>query len=135
VVQSLELKNPTTIGRTHEIIITRRAKKHNMSKLNFKITSYKNQGHGHLFIEGQKLPPPSKRITLLQKNIKVLSAQIIHKHKKGDIEFEVIRINRVKSFGEVRLHTASMLYPGNYEIKIEYTGELEEENLKAQAVP
>lgn len=82
---------------------------------------------GLVIIEGQKFPPPSKRITLKQKNIRVKGAKIIAKTKKGDVEFEVIRINRVKSFGEVRLHTKSMLYPGVYEVTLEYYGELNKE--------
>lgn len=81
-------------------------------------------------IEGQKFPPPSKRIILYQKNIKVLDAKIIYKSKKGDIEYEIARINRIKSFGEIRLHTANILYPGNYEVSIEFSGKLEEQFLK-----
>lgn len=83
----------------------------------------------HLVIEGQKFPPPSKRITLHQKSIKVLGAKIIYKSKKGDIEFEVIRINRIKSFGEVRLHTNNLLYPGSYEVSLEFSGKIDEDNL------
>jgi hypothetical protein len=102
-------------------------------KLNFKIENYtisSNLNSSHLIIEGYKLPPPSKRITLSQKNIKVLSAKVVYRHKKGDIEVEVIRINAIKSFGEIRLHTESLLYPGNYHIELEYAGELDENALR-----
>jgi hypothetical protein len=105
----------------------------NTTKKNFQATSYtitsKNKsGISSVVIEGQKLPPPSKRITLHQKNIKVLSAKIIYKHKKGDIEFEISRINHLKSFGEVRLHTNSILYPGTYLVTLEYIGEVDSKN-------
>jgi hypothetical protein len=98
-------------------------------KENFKITAYNmhnDNNKSFVRIEGQKLAPPSKRITLNQPGIKVLSAKIIHKHKKGDIELEITRINHLKSFGEVRLHTNSMLYPGTYKIKLEYSGDIKE---------
>jgi hypothetical protein len=102
-------------------------KKANFKPINYK--SSKETGYFAVEIEGQKLPAPSKRITLKQPGIKVLSAKIIYKHKKGDSEYEVIRINHLKSFGEVRLHSNSMLYPGNYNVKIKYTGVLDESNL------
>jgi hypothetical protein len=101
-------------------------------KPNFIISNYalsKSGEHFVLQIEGQKLPPPSKRITLNQTNIKILSAKIVYKHKKGDIEFEVNRINFIKSFGEVRIHTNNVLYPGKYVLDIEYTGQLDKSNL------
>jgi hypothetical protein len=104
-----------------------------VSKINFKITNYtlaEDSERKQIIIEGQKLPPPSKRITLYQPTIKVLSAKIIYKHKKGDIEYEVCRVNRLKSFGEVRLHTNTTMYPGSYIITIEYNGALNESNLK-----
>jgi hypothetical protein len=98
---------------------------------NFKPFSYKasNATTATLIIEGQKLPPPSKRITLNQKNIKVLSAKIIYKSKKGEIEYEVSRINHVRSFEEVRLHTNNVLYPGTYVITLEYQGNPDEAQL------
>lgn len=101
-------------------------------KPNFKPESYRLYiKDGSLCVEiiGLKLPPPSKRITLNQKNIKVLSAKIVYKHKKGDIEFEVIRINRMKTVGEIRLHTHNLLYPGMYILALEYKGELDESSL------
>jgi hypothetical protein len=103
-----------------------------MRKPDFKINSCTASGEGdskQLVIEGQKLPPPSKRITLRQKNIKIIDAKIIYKHKKGDIECEIKRINRVKSFGEIRLHTNSVLYPGIYIVSLSYAGELDEKML------
>lgn len=101
-------------------------------KPNFKPESYRLYiKDGSLCVEiiGLKLPPPSKRITLEQSNIKVLRAKIVYKHKKGDIESEVSRINRMKSFGEIRLHTKNLLYPGMYIVTLEYTGELDKSNL------
>ena len=109
-----------------------------MSKINFEISNYTisdNENSKKIIIEGQKLPPPSKRITLHQKNIKILSAKIIHKHKKGDIEFEVVRINHIKSFNEIRIHTNSILYPGTYILTLSYTGQIDEEQLDSNQLP
>jgi hypothetical protein len=111
--------------------------KRNMSgKINFKITNYtksEEAGFKKIVLNGHKLPPPSKRITLNQTGIKILDAKIIHHHKKGDIEFEIIRLNRVKTFGETRLHTSVIMYPGSYTVILEYSGDLNEEALKNQA--
>jgi hypothetical protein len=103
-------------------------------KINFKVESYKvatNGDLGQLIIGGYKMPPPSKRITLHQKNIKVLDAKIVFKHKKVDVEVEVARINHLKSFGEIRIHANSVLYPGSYIITLEYKGQLDEKQLQA----
>jgi hypothetical protein len=103
-------------------------------KINFQVknfTKFEDSNSKKLKIEGQKLRPPSKRITFNQKSLKIIGAKIIYKHKKSDIEFELKRINHVKSFGEVRLHTNNILYPGNYTVILTYTGDLDEESLKA----
>jgi hypothetical protein len=104
-----------------------------MSKINFNITKVEFINPNYVRLEGLKLPPPSKRITLHQANIKVSSAKIIYKNKKGDIEFEVSRVNHLKSFGEVRLHANNVMYPGAYVVEIEFKGKLDEEILKKQA--
>ncbi len=116
----------------------------NRPSYNFKPSRYKlkiktNQKDGTfegvLEIEGQKLPPPSKRITLNQKGLKISSATVIYKHKKGDIEFEVSRINHLKSFQEVRLHTNNLLYPGQYIVKLEYSGKAAIDNFECLNKP
>lgn len=74
----------------------------------------------HLVIEGRKLPPPSKRITLHQKGLKIAAAKITRQDKHGPIEHEVIRINHLPTFEQVRLHTDGMLYPGPYVIELNF---------------
>lgn len=75
---------------------------------------------GHLIITGQKLPPPSKRITLHQDGLKITSAKIFRAQKNVTEEHEVIRINHLKTRGEVRLHCRSLLYPGQYRLELEF---------------
>lgn len=73
-----------------------------------------------LVITGKKLPPPAKRITLHQKGLKITAAKIIKKDKKGLSEYEVLRINHLPTFDEVRIHTKDILYPGHYQIDLAY---------------
>ncbi len=73
-----------------------------------------------LLILGNKVDRPSHRITLHQKKLKISAAKINRKDKKGVVEFSVDRINHLNSFEEARLHTKETLYPGQYEILLEY---------------
>lgn len=66
------------------------------------------------------MPPPSQRITLHQKGLKIISAKIFRRDKAGQKEYEIKRINHLPTFEEVRLHTKELLYPGDYEIVLEY---------------
>lgn len=76
---------------------------------------------GELVIVGQKFPPPSKRITLHQDGLKVLSAKITRQNKNIVEEYEVIRINHLNARREVRLHTKSTMFPGKYTLHLEFT--------------
>lgn len=93
-------------------------------ELKLVVNSDKKAFLGELIIEGQKMPPPNKRITLNQKGLKVIKAQIIYHHKNGDIYLEVARINHLKSFEEVRLHVNTIMYPGAYTLTLQYCGKL-----------
>ena len=73
-----------------------------------------------LVIAGQKLPPPSKRISLHQKGLKIISAKIVRVDKRGPKEYEVIRINHLPTIQQVRLHSKELQYPGNYQITLHY---------------
>jgi aminopeptidase N len=84
----------------------------------------KKSFHGTVTIHGKKVGPPSQRITLHQKDLKVIAATIIKHDKKGDAEVAVERINLQKSFDEVRLHTTDMLYAGEYTLTLEFSGQI-----------
>ena len=73
-----------------------------------------------LVIAGQKLPPPSQRISLHQKGLKIIKAEIVRADKRGPKEYEVIRINHLPTIQQVRLHTKELLYPGRYQIVLNY---------------
>lgn len=79
---------------------------------------------GSVVIKGKKVGRPSQRITLHGKDLKISSAKLVRTDKKGEQELSVERINPHKSFDEVRLHSDAMLYPGEYTIALEFSGQI-----------
>jgi hypothetical protein len=77
------------------------------------------QGICNLIIDGQKFGPPSKRICLHQKNLKILSAEI-YRLGKNPLQYQVDRINHLPTFEQVRLHTKEIQYPGAYRLSLSY---------------
>lgn len=90
--------------------------------LDLTLDSNKMVFSGAIKIIGKKVGRPTKRITLHQKNLKILTAKIT-KHAKSSVqEIEVIRVNSHEGYDEVRLHTKEIIYPGLYTIEIIYDG-------------
>jgi len=79
---------------------------------------------GKVTIRGRKTGRPSQRITLHGKDLKVGSAKVIKHDKKGEQEIEISRVNLQKSYDEIRLHSAQMIYPGEYTISVEFSGSI-----------
>ncbi len=79
---------------------------------------------GSVVITGKKVGRPSQRITFHQKGLDVYAARLRRTDKKGAKDFVVSRINPQKSYDEVRLHCDEMLYPGEYEIRLEFRGNI-----------
>jgi aminopeptidase N len=79
---------------------------------------------GTVMIQGKKTGRPSQRITFHQKDLDITAATIIKHDKKGDTVIKVGRINKHKSFDEVRLHADEMLYPGEYSVNIIFGGSI-----------
>ncbi|MEO5627683.1 MAG: M1 family metallopeptidase, partial [Candidatus Saccharimonadales bacterium] len=79
---------------------------------------------GTVTITGKKTGRPSQRLTFHQHELKITSAKITKRDKKGSETIEVVRINSHKSFDEVRLHSKQMLYPGSYSITLEFSGKI-----------
>lgn len=78
----------------------------------------------HLLITGRKFDRPSKRITLHQRGIKIYKATVSHERKNILYHHSVSRINHIKSFEQVRIHTAESLYPGKYDIELQFTSNM-----------
>ena len=82
---------------------------------------------GRVKINGKKVGRPSQRLTLHQNGLKIKSVKLTKLDKKsGEQAIEVIRINTQKSFDELRLHTAEQLFPGEYGLEIEFSGQITE---------
>ncbi len=79
---------------------------------------------GSVVITGKKLQRPSQRLTFHQKGLKITDASITRHDKKGDEEIAVDRINHHGSYDEVRLHSTKMLYPGEYTVRLEFSGKI-----------
>ncbi len=79
---------------------------------------------GSVTIKGKKVGRPAQRITLHQKDLDITNVSIVKHDKKGDIPLEIARVNTHKNFDEVRLHTSTMVYPGNYTIKLDFSGKI-----------
>jgi aminopeptidase N len=84
------------------------------------IDKHKRTIKGTVTIIGLVTKRPSNRITLHQKNIKILSAKVIKQDKKGEIELEVDRINNHQKANEARLHTKEKVFPGKYRLEVEF---------------
>jgi len=94
-----------------------------LSKPQFQAASYElliKGGACLLTIRGRKLQPPSQRITLQQQNLKINSAKISRLDKKGVRDYQISRINHLASFQQARIHTAEIMYPGEYQLTVEY---------------
>ena len=77
---------------------------------------------GTVTIRGKKTGRPSQRLTFHQRGLKVTRARIVRLEKKGGGEIPLARINNQDTLHEVRLHAASMVYPGQYEVTLEFGG-------------
>lgn len=79
---------------------------------------------GTVVIFGKKVGRPSQRISLHQKNLKIKSAKIVKNTKFAEEELKISRINQQKSFDELRIHSESMIYPGDYTVTVEFSGKI-----------
>lgn len=99
---------------------------------NYILKKSADSGSAVLLIEGEKSGRPNQRIRLNQKGLKISRAGIKQYQKDKQIEHQISRINYLPTLEEVRLHTAAPLYPGKYEIELEFSP-VDVANLKALA--
>lgn len=92
--------------------------------LNVQIDADHMQFCGTVTVRGKKTGRPSQRLTFHQHGVKVESATIVRHDKKGESEISLSRINHQESLDEVRLHSDSMLYPGQYEVTMYFSGSI-----------
>jgi aminopeptidase N len=75
---------------------------------------------GRVIITGKKVGRPSKRLTFHANGLRVTRASITHHSKKATVAVDIARINHHKSFHEVRLHSDAQMFPGDYEVMMEF---------------
>ncbi len=95
-------------------------------KLELTLDPNEKKFSGFVTIRGRKTGRPSQRLTFHAKDLKITKA-VLHKVAKKSsntdgTEIKIDRINNHKSYNEVRLHAAEMLYPGEYHIVLEFNG-------------
>ena len=78
---------------------------------------------GTVSISGKKVGRSSQRIILHQKGLKIVKATVFQQQKDKSFEEIVMsRINTQDSYDEVRLHSDKTLYPGEYNVTLEFSG-------------
>ena len=92
--------------------------------LNLEVHPKEKVFSGTVIISGHKTGRPSQRLTFHQNGLKVTAAHLTKHDKKGDHNLTVDRINAHNSFDEVRLHTKDKLYPGQYTVRLEFSGKI-----------
>lgn len=85
---------------------------------------------GTVTIVGKKMGRPSHRIVLYQRGLKIIRASLLRIDKTGRTEIPIDRINTHNLYDEARLHSSHMLYPGNYELSVEFLGKAFPSTLK-----
>ena len=78
---------------------------------------------GSVVIRGRKSGRPSKRLVFHAKGLKVSSATVTSKSRTNEQkEVKLSRIITHAGYDELRLHSADLLYPGEYRIEIKFSG-------------
>lgn len=93
-------------------------------RLYLELDPYQDTFSGRVTVSGEKIGRPSKRITFHQKGIRVTSARINKHGKNGISDIATDRVNTHRTYDEVRVHTSELLYPGHYEVELEFQGKI-----------
>lgn len=97
--------------------------KPNNYELKIAISEDKKSFTGSVTIKGHKVGKPSSRITFHQKDLKVSNVSVEHADKKNEkSHIEIDRVVLQNKRDEVRLHSKSTLYPGEYTISMDFSG-------------
>ena len=79
---------------------------------------------GIVKISGKKAGRPAKRLTLHAKDLKINSVNLVLIDRSGKREINIERVVLHKAYDELRLHTNELLYPGEYEVEINFSGQI-----------
>lgn len=78
----------------------------------------------HVVVRGKKVGRPSRRITLHAKGLKVVDVKLTKISKESSSKVEIERTNIHSRFDELRIHSESLIYPGDYQVEITTKGEI-----------
>jgi aminopeptidase N len=94
-------------------------------KININIAEDKRSFTGKIEIIGKKTGRPNQRITLHQKDLKISNVKIVSRNKNGyDQNIDISRVILQNSYDEVRIHTESIFYPGEYTVSMNFSGQI-----------
>lgn len=93
-------------------------------KLSIEINPDEMTFSGNVVVRGKKIGRPSQRLTFHQNDISITSAQVTKIEKTANKTIAVDRINKQNKYQEVRLHADTMLYPGEYEVVMFFSGQI-----------
>lgn len=79
---------------------------------------------GKLKLSGKKVGRPSQRITLHCKQLKINTVKLWKADKDNLEPIEVSRIGLHSKYDELRIHSQSLLYQGNYLVEISFSGKI-----------
>ncbi len=79
---------------------------------------------GSVIISGKHIHKPNQRLTFHQSDLKISKVHVTKHDKKGDTEITVDRVNTQSSYDQVRIHTKEKLFPGQYTVRMEFSGKI-----------
>ncbi len=79
---------------------------------------------GQVIITGKKTGRVNKRFTFHQKDLTISSATIDKLDKNNLVRVPISRINHHNTLNEIRLHSNDLIYPGNYQITMNFSGKI-----------
>lgn len=79
---------------------------------------------GKVIITGRKIGRPSNRLTFHQIGLKINDTHVTFHDKVGDKEIKIDRTNLHNNYDEVRLHSSSKIFPGQYTVSLSFSGKI-----------
>jgi puromycin-sensitive aminopeptidase len=92
--------------------------------LDLKIDPETDKFSGVVLIKGKKVGRPSKRLTFHQSDLKILNVEVISSSKQVLQKLKIVRFNNQQTFNQLRIHFNEVIYPGQYQVKITYEGNI-----------
>ena len=99
-------------------------KKAGFSVIGYEQLAGSEPGTSVIKMSAKRFGQPAKRLTIASSGLSVTTALIRNLSRNKTIDYEISRINRLPTKNQTRIHTAALLYPGDYEITLTITGKI-----------